>query len=97
MQAHADANQCQAGAFVGVVLAEEHVAQCERADYQQAERHHGGEREDRQHGRANRARERLVSGGCLKAGEMRQQRGLNRLKQLQWGARDQQHVEHDPR
>ena len=56
-----------------------------------------GEREagDRQHRDADRAAKLVAARRRLEAGEVRQQRGLDRLEELQRRARDQQDVEHD--
>ena len=66
MQAHADADQREADAVVGVVLSEQ-VVHHERADREQPERDGGGERRDREHRHADRARERVVPRGRLEA------------------------------
>ncbi|TMK25559.1 MAG: hypothetical protein E6G62_04895 [Actinobacteria bacterium] len=94
MQAHADADQGQAGAVVGVMLAEQ-VRHHERPDRKQPERHGSREARDRQDRQANRAIERRMALGRVETGEVRQQRGLDRLEQLQGCAGDQQDIEDD--
>ena len=81
MQAHADRDQREAETIVGVVVAE-HVVHREGADRRQADRHGERKARDRRHREADRARERLTALGHLKAGKVRQQRSLDRLKQL---------------
>ena len=87
----------QAEAAVGVVVVED-VVQDERADREQAERARRPRRRAiastvMRIARANAARAR----GRLEAREVGQQRGLDRLEELQRRARDQQHVEDDAR
>ena len=94
VQAHADGDQREAEALVGVVVVED-VVEHERPDRQQPDRDGDREGDDCEHGQADRARERLTSLRDLQTGQVGEQRGLDRLEELQRCARDQQHVEND--
>ena len=94
MQPHADADRGETRAPVGVVLSEE-MAHHVGTSREQRQRDGGGEGGDRQQRHADRAREGVVTRRRLQAGQVGQERGLDRLEELQRGARDQQHLEHD--
>ena len=84
----------QPDAPVVVAVAEDDVHR-PRPDEQQPERHGAGEGGDGQDGDADRAGEGLVALGGLQPAEVGQQRGLDRLEELQRRARDEQRVEDD--
>ena len=82
----------EAPAAVGEVVVEEQVHR-PRADQHEPERDGAREARDGEDRDADRAGELLAPRARLEAGEVGEQRALDRLEELQRGARDQQHVE----
>ena len=96
VEAHPDRDEREAPAAVGERVVEEDVHR-PRAEHEQPERDRAREPGDRQHRDADRARELGGALARLQPGEVREQRALDRLEELQRRPRDQQHVEHEAR